>query len=228
MGFVDDHVTVGPGSVAGSAFCRGLALALIVIPVVIRTTENMLSLIPNALREAAYALGTPKWKVILSITLKAARAAQVVTLFDLHFLTAPAQRAAYAANVAAAVRPGGRAVIGKTGQPLDQRELAGLAERPIEIDDVDPRRTLIGEGGGDGDGIVAVLGLLVVVALQQPHDAAAAQVDGRVQLGGHARTDPDRRTKLVSSARPDSPDFSGWNWVANTLPLRNAALTVPP
>jgi phosphate transport system permease protein len=51
-----------------------LALALIVIPVVIRTTENMLVLIPNALREAAYALGTPKWKVILSITLKAARA----------------------------------------------------------------------------------------------------------------------------------------------------------
>ena len=51
-----------------------LALALIVIPVVIRTTENMLSLIPNALREAAYALGTPKWKVILSITLKSARA----------------------------------------------------------------------------------------------------------------------------------------------------------
>jgi phosphate transport system permease protein len=51
-----------------------LALALIVIPVVIRTTENMLALIPNALREAAYALGTPKWKVILSVTLKAARA----------------------------------------------------------------------------------------------------------------------------------------------------------
>jgi len=51
-----------------------LALALIVIPVVIRTTENMLSLIPNALREAAYALGTPKWKVIMSVTLKSARA----------------------------------------------------------------------------------------------------------------------------------------------------------
>jgi len=50
------------------------ALALIVIPVVIRTTENMLVLIPNALREAAYALGTPKWKVISSVTLKAARA----------------------------------------------------------------------------------------------------------------------------------------------------------
>lgn len=57
-----------------SAWAGVLALALIVIPVVIRTTENMLSLIPNALREAAYALGTPKWKVILSITLKAARA----------------------------------------------------------------------------------------------------------------------------------------------------------
>ncbi len=57
-----------------SGFAGVLALALIVIPVVIRTTENMLSLIPNALREAAYALGTPKWKVIYSVTLKAARA----------------------------------------------------------------------------------------------------------------------------------------------------------
>ena len=49
-----------------------LALALIVIPVVIRTTENMLSLIPSALREAAYALGTPKWRVVMTITLKSA------------------------------------------------------------------------------------------------------------------------------------------------------------
>jgi phosphate transport system permease protein len=57
-----------------SAIAGVLALALIVIPVVIRTTENMLSLIPNALREAAYALGTPKWKVISSVTLKSARA----------------------------------------------------------------------------------------------------------------------------------------------------------
>ena len=56
-----------------SGMAGALALALIVIPVVIRTTENMLSLIPNALREAAYALGTPKWKVISSITLKSAR-----------------------------------------------------------------------------------------------------------------------------------------------------------
>jgi phosphate transport system permease protein len=57
-----------------SAIAGILALALIVIPVVIRTTENMLVLIPNSLREAAYALGTPKWKVILAVTLKASRA----------------------------------------------------------------------------------------------------------------------------------------------------------
>lgn len=57
-----------------SGWAGVLALALIVIPVVIRTTENMLSLIPNTLREAAYALGTPKWRVIMTVTLKAARA----------------------------------------------------------------------------------------------------------------------------------------------------------
>ncbi|HMS25957.1 MAG TPA: phosphate ABC transporter permease PstA [Burkholderiaceae bacterium] len=60
-----------------SAIAGVMALALIVIPVVIRTTENMLLLIPNALREAAYALGTPRWRVISSITLKAARAGVV-------------------------------------------------------------------------------------------------------------------------------------------------------
>ena len=57
-----------------SGFAGILALTLIVIPVVVRTTENMLSLIPSALREAAYALGTPKWRVILTLTLRAARA----------------------------------------------------------------------------------------------------------------------------------------------------------
>ncbi|MBK7616218.1 MAG: phosphate ABC transporter permease PstA [Vitreoscilla sp.] len=57
-----------------SGWAGVLALALIVIPVVIRQTENMLNLVPNALREAAYALGTPKWKVILTITLKSVRA----------------------------------------------------------------------------------------------------------------------------------------------------------
>jgi phosphate transport system permease protein len=57
-----------------SGFAGALALALLVIPVVVRTTENMLRLIPNSLREAAFALGTPKWRVILTITLRAARA----------------------------------------------------------------------------------------------------------------------------------------------------------
>jgi phosphate transport system permease protein len=56
-----------------SGYAGVLALSLLVIPVVIRTTENMLQLVPAGLREAAYALGAPKWKVILSITLKAAR-----------------------------------------------------------------------------------------------------------------------------------------------------------
>ncbi len=57
-----------------SAWAGIVALALIVIPVVIRTTENMLVLVPASLREAAYALGTPKWKVISLVTLRAARA----------------------------------------------------------------------------------------------------------------------------------------------------------
>jgi phosphate transport system permease protein len=56
-----------------SGWAGALALALIVIPVVIRTTESMLNLVPHALREAAYALGTPKWKVISSVTLRAAK-----------------------------------------------------------------------------------------------------------------------------------------------------------
>ena len=56
-----------------SGYAGIIALSLLLIPVVIRTTENMLQLVPSGLREAAYALGAPKWKVILSITLKAAR-----------------------------------------------------------------------------------------------------------------------------------------------------------
>jgi phosphate transport system permease protein len=60
-----------------SGLAGAVSLALIVIPVVIRTTENMLQLVPAGLREAAYALGAPKWKVILSITLRAARAGVV-------------------------------------------------------------------------------------------------------------------------------------------------------
>ena len=57
-----------------SGWAGALALALIVIPVVVRTTENMLNLVPNSLREAAYALGTPKWKLVTQVTVKAARA----------------------------------------------------------------------------------------------------------------------------------------------------------
>jgi len=60
-----------------SAFAGIVALGLIVIPVVVRTTENMLSLVPNALREATFALGAPKWIMIRRVTLKAARAGVV-------------------------------------------------------------------------------------------------------------------------------------------------------
>lgn len=57
-----------------SGWAGALALALIVVPVVVRTTENMLNLVPNSIREAAYALGTPKWKMVTQVTIKAARA----------------------------------------------------------------------------------------------------------------------------------------------------------
>ncbi|MEG2630763.1 MAG: phosphate ABC transporter permease PstA, partial [Comamonas sp.] len=86
--FVNDILLSAPSIVIGlfvyavvvaqlrsfSGIAGVVALALIVIPVVIRTTENMLMLVPSSLREAAYALGTPKWKVIMMVTLRAARA----------------------------------------------------------------------------------------------------------------------------------------------------------
>jgi len=56
-----------------SGWAGSAALALIAVPVVLRTTENMLHLVPNSLREAAVALGAPMWKVILMVTLKAVR-----------------------------------------------------------------------------------------------------------------------------------------------------------
>jgi phosphate transport system permease protein len=55
-----------------SAWAGAMALAMIVIPVVVRTTEDMLNLVPGSLREAAFALGTPKWKVIVKVTYRAA------------------------------------------------------------------------------------------------------------------------------------------------------------
>ncbi|NBT69657.1 MAG: phosphate ABC transporter permease PstA [Betaproteobacteria bacterium] len=89
--FVNDILLSAPSIVIGlfvysvivfryksfSGIAGVVALALIVVPIVIRTTENMLQLVPAGLREAAYALGAPKWKVILSITLRSARAGVV-------------------------------------------------------------------------------------------------------------------------------------------------------
>lgn len=57
-----------------SGWAGALALALIVIPIVVRTTENMLRLVPNSLREAAIALGAPQWKMITMVALRAAKA----------------------------------------------------------------------------------------------------------------------------------------------------------
>ena len=56
-----------------SGYAGSLALTLIAVPVVMRTTENMLRLVPGSLREAAFALGAPRWKVSLSVTLRAAK-----------------------------------------------------------------------------------------------------------------------------------------------------------
>lgn len=92
--FVNDILLSAPSIVIGlfvyavivtrfksfSGWAGVVALAMIAIPVVIRTTENMLQLVPAGLREAAYALGTPKWKVIIKITLRAARAGVVTGL----------------------------------------------------------------------------------------------------------------------------------------------------
>jgi phosphate transport system permease protein len=56
-----------------SAWAGAFALAMIALPVIVRTAEDMLSLVPSAQREAASALGAPKWRVIVSISFRAAR-----------------------------------------------------------------------------------------------------------------------------------------------------------
>jgi phosphate transport system permease protein len=56
-----------------SGYAGSLALSLIAVPVIMRTTENMLRLVPGSLREAAFALGAPRWKVSTFITLRAAK-----------------------------------------------------------------------------------------------------------------------------------------------------------
>ena len=60
-----------------SGWAGSLALSLIAVPVVLRTTENMLRLVPGGLREAAFALGAPRWKVATFVTLRAARSGVV-------------------------------------------------------------------------------------------------------------------------------------------------------
>ncbi len=89
--FVNDLLLSAPSIVIGlfvyatvvattgrfSGWAGALALALLVLPVVIRTTENMLMLVPNSLREAAFALGAPRHVVILRVTLRAARSGVV-------------------------------------------------------------------------------------------------------------------------------------------------------
>ncbi|MDY0329082.1 MAG: phosphate ABC transporter permease PstA [Thiomonas sp.] len=86
--FINDILLAAPSIIIGlfvyalivantktfSGWAGSIALALLVVPVVVRTTEDMLQLVPGSLREAAYALGTPKWKVISAVVLRAARA----------------------------------------------------------------------------------------------------------------------------------------------------------
>ena len=63
-----------------SGYAGSLALSLIAIPVVVRTTENMLRLVPGSLREAAFALGAPRWKVAIMVTLRAAKSGVITGL----------------------------------------------------------------------------------------------------------------------------------------------------
>ena len=63
-----------------SGYAGSLALSLIAVPVVMRTTENMLRLVPGSLREAAFALGAPRWKVSTLVTLRAAKSGVITGL----------------------------------------------------------------------------------------------------------------------------------------------------
>ncbi len=86
--FVNDILLSAPSIVIGlfvyeimvarmghfSGWAGGVALAILVLPVVIRTTEDMLLLVPDSLREAASGLGSPRWKLIADVSYRAARA----------------------------------------------------------------------------------------------------------------------------------------------------------
>jgi phosphate transport system permease protein len=85
--FVNDILLSAPSIVIGlfvytvivfqfkqySGWAGAVALAIIAVPVIVRTTENMLQLVPNSLREAAFAVGAPLWQVVLKVTLKAVK-----------------------------------------------------------------------------------------------------------------------------------------------------------
>jgi len=85
--FINDILLSAPSIVVGlfvyeilvttlghfSAIAGALALAILVIPIVVRTTEDMLRLVPDTLREAASSIGTPRWRMIVSIAYRAAR-----------------------------------------------------------------------------------------------------------------------------------------------------------
>jgi phosphate transport system permease protein len=84
--FVNDMLVSAPSIIIGlfvyqvvvapmhhfSAWAGAIALAIIALPIIVRTTQDMLQLVPDALREAAYALGAPKWRVIVVVSYRAA------------------------------------------------------------------------------------------------------------------------------------------------------------
>lgn len=84
--FVNDMLVSAPSIIVGlfvyevivatthhfSGWAGAVALAIIAVPIIVRTTQDMLQLVPDALREAAYALGAPKWKVIVVVSYRAA------------------------------------------------------------------------------------------------------------------------------------------------------------
>jgi phosphate transport system permease protein len=84
--FVNDMLVSAPSIIIGlfvyqfivapqhhfSGWAGGIALAMIALPIIVRTTQDMLHLVPDALREAAYALGAPKWRVIVVVSYRAA------------------------------------------------------------------------------------------------------------------------------------------------------------
>jgi len=84
--FVNDMLVSAPSIIIGlfvyqtvvaplhhfSGWAGAIALAMIALPIIVRTTQDMLQLVPDALREAAYALGAPKWRVIVVVSYRAA------------------------------------------------------------------------------------------------------------------------------------------------------------